>query len=219
MGNFETVQDNAANLLQTQSSKQRINGPGQNNAQTNSQNLRVSNYNPSIGSHHSKKNSQGQTITAQIKNAKASGDGRNTTYDRAFLMNNEHTLDPAALHQQNMMLMNQQVAQGHPTHYRNASTTIQGHTYNQQQFTTGSNSQGKGSRQGSKLRKNISNMRGGGQLKNQQRVSQQRRFNNTTLDNYQTQLTNNQLSTLQAVVPVLKTGGNAGMAANMQTIQ
>jgi hypothetical protein len=62
-------------------------------------------------------------------------------------------------------------------------------------------------------------MRGGGQLKNQQRVSQQRRFNNTTLDNYQTQLTNNQLSTLQAVVPVLKTGGNAGMAANMQTIQ
>jgi hypothetical protein len=59
----------------------------------------VSNYNPSIG-HHSKKNSQGQTITAQIKNAKGGGDGRNTTYDRAFLMNNnEHTLDPASLHQ------------------------------------------------------------------------------------------------------------------------
>ena len=35
-------------------------------------------------------------------------------------------------------------------------------------------------------------------VKNGQRVSQQRRFNNTTLDNYQQQIQANQLSTIQA---------------------
>ena len=118
--------------------------------------------------------------------------------------------------QQNMALKNQNVNQpiGGGAYHRNTNSVLQAQTYQHLNTT-----QQKSSRQGSKIRKNISNMRGGAQtqLKNAQRVSYQRRFNNTTLDKYQENAANNHLSTLQAGVPALTANNMA--VSNIQTIQ
>ncbi len=103
---------------------------------------------------------------------------------------------PGSLISQNQYFQQQA---GHSRHQMTNSVLTQ-----KQHQTAGAQSSVKASKQagGSKLRKNVSAMRGGASVgpqnqgKNIQRVSQQRRFNNTTLDNYQQPATMNQLNTI-----------------------